>query len=100
MRGGAQRALQTGAGDFKRVMAGQWVVMVELATDQPGGQRNGFEVDSAGAAGGGVDGDAQGATTELEVVQVELEVGNDGLDQGTDTLEIACIAHFRPPFDK
>ena len=73
--------------------------MVELAPDQPSGQCNGFKVDSTRTTGWSVNRDAQGATTELQVVEVELEVGNDGLDQGTNTLESAGIAHFRPPFD-
>ena len=42
----AQAALEPWAGDLQRVVPAHRVVVVELAADQPGGQRDGLEVDA------------------------------------------------------
>ena len=91
--GSAQLALEPGAGDLERVVTGHRIVVVELAGDEPGGQGDVLEVDAALAAGRGVDGDPQRAAAELEVVEVELEVGDDGRDERTDALHGAVVAH-------
>ena len=70
------------------------VVVVELAADQAGGQPDRLQVDATVAVDRRIDGDTQRSPAELEVVEVELEVGDDGRDQGTHTLEIARFAHF------
>jgi len=72
--------------------------VVELAADQPCGQPDRFQIDAATATDRRVDGDAQRAPAELRVVEVELEVGDDGRDQGTDTLEVARFTHFSTSF--
>ena len=45
-------------------------------------------------AGRAVDRDAQRAATELEVVEIELEVGDDGNDQALDLLQRVGVAHL------
>ena len=80
--GRAQVALQPGAADLERVVAGDRIVVIEIAADEAGDERELIEGDAAGAPGGRVDGDLEDAAVELEVVQIELEVGHDGGDQG------------------
>ena len=52
VRRGAQRALEAGAGDLERVVAGDRVVVVEFARDQTGRQRQRVESDAALGPGG------------------------------------------------
>ena len=93
----AQAALETGARDLQRVVPAHGVLVVELATDQSRREGDGFHVEALFDTGGPVDGHAQRATTELEVVQVELQVGDDGDDQTLDLLQCVGVAHLVLP---
>ena len=72
--------------------------MVELAPDETRRQGDRVEVDSGSAADGRIDGDAQRAATEFKVVEVELEVTNDGRNQRANLVECLSFTHRGPPF--
>jgi hypothetical protein len=88
-----QAALEAGAGDLEGVVAGHRVVVVELAPDQARGQGDRLEVEAAVGAFLAVERDPQRAAAELEVVQVEVQVGDDRSDQALDPLQRAAVTH-------
>ena len=92
----AQAALEPGAGDLERVVPAHRVVVIELAADQARGQGDGLEIEAALELGRTVDGDAQRAAAELEVVEVEVQVGDDRRDQSLDLLQRVGVAHLVP----
>ena len=91
--GRAQAALETGAGDLERVVAAHRVVVVELAR-RSGGWRGRWLSRSrpSSTPAGRVDRDPQRAAAELEVVQVELQVGDDRGDQALDLRSTCCVS--------
>ena len=73
------------------------IVVVELAADQARRQSNGFEVETLVDTHRPVDGHPQRAATELEVVELEVQVGHDRSDQALDFLQRARVAHLISP---
>src|SRR5204863_4923412 len=41
-----------------------------------------------------VDGDLEDAAAELQVVEIEAEIGEDGRDEGADTIDHGTLAHL------
>ncbi len=96
MRGHPQAALEAGAGDFECVLPAHRVVVVELAADQSRRQGDRLEVEAIFELCRTVNRHPEGATAELEVVQVEVKVGDDGSDQPLDLLQRVGVAHLVP----
>ena len=71
MSGGAQSALETGAGDVQRETPGNRVVGVEPLGNGPIGLRERLQVDAAFFG----DDDAEGALRELDVVEIQSQGG-------------------------
>src|SRR3954447_23801439 len=89
-----QAAFEPWAGDLERVVTGHRVVVVELAADQARRQGEGLEVETLLRTRRTVDGDAQRAATKLEVVQLQVQIGDDGYDQPLDLAQCGAVAHL------
>ena len=96
MTGCAQAALQAGAGDLERVVTGHRVLVVELATDETRCQGDRLEVETLLDTCWTVDGDPQCAAAELQVVQLEVQIGDDGHDEAFDLAQCGAVAHSSP----
>ena len=80
--GGAQAALEAGAGDLERVGAGDGVGLVEGSGHGAGGVGQHVEVEACRA----VDDDLQHRPRDLDVVQVEVALGQEGQHDVTDAI--------------
>src|SRR5262249_32091407 len=80
--GGPERSLEPGARDLEGVVTGDRVGMVELARHDARRQRDGLEVDAAGAG----DRDPHDTPGVLEVVQRQTEVGQERQHQLTNAV--------------
>ena len=93
----AQRPFEAGARHLERVVAGHRVVVVEVTGDHPGDEGQRVEGDAAGGPGRRVDRDPQRAAAQLDVVEVELEVGDEGRDETGDAVDGACCRTSAAP---
>src|SRR4029079_5411555 len=94
----AQAAFETGTADLEGVVPGHRVVVIELAPDQPRDQGDGFEIEALLHTCRAIDGDAQRAAAELEVVQLEVQIRDDGDDEPLDLaqhrVQRGAVAHL------
>jgi len=92
----AERTLETGARHLEGVAAGNGVVTVKSVGDDQGGLADAVEVDAAGP----VDGHAQGGAQLLDIDDLDIVGGEQGLDQFVDTVRDTQVGHLLSPFSK